>query len=265
MHVDPHAIAFTPDFEITLKPSSERHGPLQQEQRARRYMSPDDLWMANDGGVYLCDDGGQKESQLADAERHWRRWMPINIAGLFGHKAVSPRSISGCGDNNDFFTRDGGHALGRPAIELRRLRCVVYRYGARRAASCSSCRGASRTDSRPRDSSGSFAAAARSIQMQVTTAARNSLHRRRGQLPMVHWCWWHTRRPTSYLAGYRPLILNAWRQKLPLPDGDVVDRRTGSWISQPFCFARRKITVHHEAGRLARSKQGRTNRATAAD
>ncbi len=68
--------------------------------------------MANDGGVYFCDDGGQSENS-------WQ--MPtgletldgINVAGLSGI-GNEPALYMGCGDNNDFFSLDGGQHWGDP-------------------------------------------------------------------------------------------------------------------------------------------------------
>jgi hypothetical protein len=49
VHLDPHAIAFTPDFEITLKPSSEP-SPFNKNSELDKHLAGR-LWMANDGGV----------------------------------------------------------------------------------------------------------------------------------------------------------------------------------------------------------------------
>ncbi|MFO0991272.1 MAG: hypothetical protein U1E67_05015 [Hyphomicrobiales bacterium] len=111
MHVDPHAIAFTEDFEITLKPPSGVTDPYDKNSELDQHVAGR-LWMANDGGVYWCDDGGVSEAS-------WQ--MPtgletldgVNIAGLFGHNSA-PALYMGCGDNNDFFTRDGGAHWGDP-------------------------------------------------------------------------------------------------------------------------------------------------------
>ena len=110
VHADPHATAFTPDFDITLKPSTHA-SPFDKNSELEAHIAGR-LFMANDGGVYWCDDGGRQESS-------WQ--MPpgietldaINIAGICGH-GTQPALYIGCGDNNDFFTRDGGQHWGDP-------------------------------------------------------------------------------------------------------------------------------------------------------
>jgi photosystem II stability/assembly factor-like uncharacterized protein len=104
MHADPHAIAFAPDFEITLKRSSQ-HSPFDKNSELDKHIAGR-LWMANDGGVYFCDDGGRKESSW-QMPTGLETLDPINVAGLFG-QGSQPALYFGCGDNNDFFTRDGG-------------------------------------------------------------------------------------------------------------------------------------------------------------
>jgi photosystem II stability/assembly factor-like uncharacterized protein len=104
MHVDPHAIAFTPDFEITLKPSGQL-GPFDQNSELDQHVAGR-LWLANDGGVYFCDDGGRQESSW-QMPTGLETIDPVNIAGLFG-VGSQPALYFGCGDNHDFFTRDGG-------------------------------------------------------------------------------------------------------------------------------------------------------------
>jgi hypothetical protein len=64
------------------------------------------LWIANDGGVYWCDDGGRSEASW-NMPNGIETVDPVNVAGLFGH-GDAPALYMGCGDNNDFFTRDGG-------------------------------------------------------------------------------------------------------------------------------------------------------------
>jgi hypothetical protein len=110
MHVDPHAIAFTPDFAITLKPSNQP-SPYNKNSELDKHIAGR-LWMANDGGVYWCDDGGRNESSW-QMPTGLETLDPINIAGLFGIGS-EPALYFGCGDNNDFFTRDGGQHWGDP-------------------------------------------------------------------------------------------------------------------------------------------------------
>jgi hypothetical protein len=111
MHVDPHAIAFTPDFEITLKAPSGVKDPFNRNSELDRHVAGR-MWMANDGGVYWCDDGGTKEASW-QIPSGIETVDPVNIAGLFGI-GDAPALYMGCGDNNDFFTRDGGAHWGDP-------------------------------------------------------------------------------------------------------------------------------------------------------
>ena len=59
--------------------------------------------MANDGGVNWSEDGGRTWKHAAGLNTV----DPVNIAGLFG-LGSAPALYMGCGDNDDFFTRDGG-------------------------------------------------------------------------------------------------------------------------------------------------------------
>ena len=111
MHVDPHAIVFTPDFEITLKAPSGVQDPYDKNCELDEHLGGR-LWMANDGGVYWCDDGGRTESSW-QMPAGLETLDPVNICGLFGIGDV-PALYFGCGDNNDFFTRDGGAHWGDP-------------------------------------------------------------------------------------------------------------------------------------------------------
>ncbi len=104
VHVDPHAIAFSSDFDIRLKRSSESD-PYDKNSELQEHLSGR-LWMANDGGVYWCDDGGWNESSW-QMPTGLETLDPVNVAGLFGN-GNQPALYFGCGDNNDFFTRDGG-------------------------------------------------------------------------------------------------------------------------------------------------------------
>jgi len=111
MHADPHAIAFTPDFEITLKAPSGVVEPYNLNSELDQHVGGK-LWMANDGGVYWCDDGGKSE-QSWHLPKGMETLDPVNICGLFGI-GNSPALYFGSGDNNDFFTRDGGTHWGDP-------------------------------------------------------------------------------------------------------------------------------------------------------
>jgi hypothetical protein len=70
------------------------------------------LWMANDGGVNWTEDGGRNKNSW-----NWPLGLetldPVNIAGLFGI-GNKPALYFGSGDNNDFFSRDGGENWGDP-------------------------------------------------------------------------------------------------------------------------------------------------------
>src|SRR5205807_8805013 len=101
VHADPHGIAFTSDFEITLTPATGVEPPFDQNTVLDQYIGGK-LWMANDGGVNLTQDGG----------RNAQSWLwplglntldPVNLAGLCG-LGNAPALYFGSGDNNDFFT-----------------------------------------------------------------------------------------------------------------------------------------------------------------
>jgi hypothetical protein len=111
VHVDPHAIAYTPDFEITLKPPDGVSDPYDRNSELDSHIAGR-LWMANDGGVYWCDDGGRSEASW-NMPHGIETLDAVNVAGLFGHGSA-PALYMGCGDNNDFFTRDGGAHWGDP-------------------------------------------------------------------------------------------------------------------------------------------------------
>ena len=108
VHVDPHAIVCTADFEITLKAPSGVTFPYDQNQVLDQHLGGT-LWMANDGGVYGSNDGGQSWQPSTGLET----LDAINIAGLFG-RGDAPALYFGCGDNDDFFSRDGGNTWQDP-------------------------------------------------------------------------------------------------------------------------------------------------------
>ena len=111
VHVDPHGIAFTNNFEIKITPATGVSPPYNQNSVLSQYIGGT-LWMANDGGVNWCSDGGQNANSW-----NWPLGLntldPVNIAGLFGI-GDTPALYFGCGDNDDFFTLDGGGSWGDP-------------------------------------------------------------------------------------------------------------------------------------------------------
>ena len=216
MHVDPHAIAFTPDFEITLKPSSQA-SPYNKNSELDKHIAGR-LWMANDGGVYFCDDGGRKESSW-QMPTGLETLDPINIAGLFG-EGSQPALYFGCGDNNDFFTRDGGQHWEDP-----KSRCGdcdawftdmaqagrVVQFLPRRQPNDQSPKG--------------FIGIIRSGGSEYPNAGDNGSKKFapspkrvtvNGPLALVAYA-----SSDAYLFGYRPLILTL-ATEAPLPDGDLI-------------------------------------------
>lgn len=110
VHVDPHAIAVSPFFQISLKPASgvdfpyDRNSELDTSQPI-----VGTIWMANDGGVYRSTDGGRSWQLLPG--------LPVlpyqpqsRFAGLAlaGNPTGGPALYFGVPDNDDFFTLDGG-------------------------------------------------------------------------------------------------------------------------------------------------------------
>ena len=64
MHVDPHAIAFTPDFEITLKPSNEP-SPFDQNSELDQHLAGIDCGWRQTAECTFATTG-------AGRERHWQ-------------------------------------------------------------------------------------------------------------------------------------------------------------------------------------------------
>ena len=101
VHPDPHGIAFTPDFEITLTPDAGAMNSVVSQFIAGT------IWMANDGGVYWSEDAGAQGVSSWNLPQGLETLDPVNIAGLCG-LGDKPALYFGSGDNNDFFSRDGG-------------------------------------------------------------------------------------------------------------------------------------------------------------
>lgn len=211
MHVDPHAIAFTPDFEITLKAPSGVSSPYDMNSELDVHVAGR-LWMANDGGVYWSDDGGKNESSW-QMPPGLETLDPVNVCGLFGI-GDSPALYIGCGDNNDFFTRDGGAHWGDPQSGCGDCDAWfsdiaqadrVYQFLPRRGEGQI---GIVKSDGSEYPNAGDDG-----TKTFVSSPKKISFANPSKLAPYAA--------SDVYLFGYRPLILTL-ATELPLPDGDVV-------------------------------------------
>jgi photosystem II stability/assembly factor-like uncharacterized protein len=102
-HADPHALALASDFSMALQPTRSP-APFNQNKEAAAGASGA-IWMANDGGVFHSVGSSPK----------WRPSAGLstlavnNIAGL-AVKGLAPALYFGTGDNNTFFSLDGGNS-----------------------------------------------------------------------------------------------------------------------------------------------------------
>lgn len=103
VHADPHAMAMTANFSLTLQPVPAATPPPYNDNKVAAGGAVGDLWMANDGGVY----------HSSGALTSWRpaaglaTLATINVAGL-AVKGLAPALYFGTGDNDDFYSVDGG-------------------------------------------------------------------------------------------------------------------------------------------------------------
>lgn len=104
MHPDPHALALTGDFEITLKPPTGVSAPYDSCRVLDQHLRGE-LWLANDGGVVSSEDGGRTWTRALGLET----LDAVNLAGLY-RAGRPPALYMGTVDNDDFFTLDGGQA-----------------------------------------------------------------------------------------------------------------------------------------------------------
>jgi len=102
VHPDPHSLVTSADFDLTLKPATGVPSPYNQNSELDQHLGGT-IWMANDGGVVWSEDGGVSWNPAAGLPT----LDPINIAGLAGVGAA-PALYIGTGDNDSFFSTDGG-------------------------------------------------------------------------------------------------------------------------------------------------------------
>jgi hypothetical protein len=137
---------------------------------------------------------------------------PVNIAGLFGH-GDSPALYFGCGDNNDFFSRDGGASWGDPGsgcgdcdawfADTARNDWVLQFLPRRNGSIGIIASGASQYPDASDDGSKTFVPSPEIINFNDSTKLS----------PCAS--------SGVYLAGYRPLVMTL-ATEAPPPDGDVV-------------------------------------------
>lgn len=102
VHVDPHALAASIDFDISLKLPTNLSCPYNQNSVFDQYRGGT-LWMANDGGVYRSIDGGHSWV----LGRGLATLAAGHIAGLAA-PGRAPALYINTGDNDNFFSLDGG-------------------------------------------------------------------------------------------------------------------------------------------------------------
>ena len=126
VHVDPHALVTSADFDLTLKPVVDVPSPYNQNSELDQYLGGV-IWMANDGGVRV--------------ERGWRRELEsrCGVAYTRSHQYRRPRR---CGRGAGALYRNGRQRqfllyrrrrhLAQWRVRSRRCRRMVRRHRARR-------------------------------------------------------------------------------------------------------------------------------------
>ena len=110
VHVDPHAVAVSSFFQISLMQASGVKSPYDRNSELDTSEPVvGTIWMANDGGVYRSSDGGRKWELLPGLAT-----LPLQIQSRFaglaleGNPTDGPALFFGVPDNDDFFTLNGG-------------------------------------------------------------------------------------------------------------------------------------------------------------
>jgi photosystem II stability/assembly factor-like uncharacterized protein len=109
VHVDPHALVTSPNFSLSLQPPAADIPPPFNQNKVAGPNSSGDIWIANDGGIYHANGAVPNWSLAAGLPT----LAPINIAGL-SIPGRAPALYMGTGDNDDFFSLDGGATWGDP-------------------------------------------------------------------------------------------------------------------------------------------------------
>lgn len=131
IHVDPHGLAISPDFDLSLIRSDQPY-PYNQNWEIKRPISPTTanlptaetchgrIWLSNDGGVYRSDDCGQN---WISSYAGLTTLAAFNIAGVArqadkpGQPNPAPALYFGTRDNDDYYSLDGGQTWHSPEDE----------------------------------------------------------------------------------------------------------------------------------------------------
>ena len=112
VHHDPHAIVLTADLDLRLKAPPGVSSPYNLNSELDQHLAGTIL-VANDGGVQWSNDGGESWTPASGLPT----LDPINIAGVAG-LGPHPALYIGCGDNDCFFSTDGGASWRDPSVHL---------------------------------------------------------------------------------------------------------------------------------------------------
>jgi hypothetical protein len=103
LHVDPHGLWVSADFDLLLK-ASDRPAPYDLNRELDRCVGGR-IWYSNDGGVYRSDDCGATWINTYSG-LHTLAAINVAVDALPGEPA--PALYFGSGDNDDFYSLDGG-------------------------------------------------------------------------------------------------------------------------------------------------------------